>query len=171
MDNIKNLRITDPNQLLKEFNIEGVPDIAVLIKRCGLTLQSYKPYLSTDTEIRKIGDVQGYIKIDNSNQNIVVNDDLLLIIRKFVAAYLLSYYQLYINGESEYSYNLYQESIYDKKAYHYTLGLLMPDNIFNQETVKSYKDIESLAKKYKVSEFLIREKLEKQQKRKNLTLI
>ena len=158
MNEIKNLNIVKPKELLEIHNIVGIPDIVTLIRRCDLTVMSFVPDVDTDKEIRKTGNIQGYIHIDYSSKIIGFNQKLLPTVARFVVGYLFSYYQLYLTEKSEYLNFLYQESIYDRKAYNYTLDLFMPDDIFDSEIINSYKDIEKLAKKYNVSEFLITKK-------------
>ncbi len=171
MNEIKNLKIVKPKELLEIHNVVGVPDVVKLIRRCGLTVMGFVPETVTDKEIRKVGNIQGYISIDHSSKIILFNYNLLPTARRFVVGYLFSYYQLYLTEKSEYYSFLYQESIYDRKAYNYTLDLLMPDDIFDSKIVNSNKDIEKLAKKYDVSEFLIHQKIENLEKRKKLTLV
>lgn len=160
MSKIRNLKIGNPQELLKIHNLEGIPDISALISKCNIDLTTFEPSLTKGLE-----NVQGCICVDDSHKTIMINRNTSPIIIRFIAGYLLSYDQLH---EVKDSYVLYQESIYDKKVYDFTLDLLMPDSIFDKEKVESYSDVKKLAKKYKVSEFLITEKKERSQKRKRL---
>ena len=51
-----------------------------------------------------------------------------------------------------------EEESFDKKAYHYALKLLMPEKIFKTDIEKGMNN-RRLSKKYKVSMFLINERL------------
>lgn len=126
-----------------------VPDIVKITKKCGVKV--YQGDLNnkvTAFYIQKRGKFE-----------ICVNIDLPITFQRFLVAYLFSYIRIY--GDTEICNLVYNESIYDRKAYFEALHLLMPDIAFSNDILQQLNLDEkyALANKYKISEELIFNKM------------
>lgn len=150
-----NLKIYDPNLLLEQVNINKVPNINKIIKNSGIRVTSIPSIIMKN--------YRALVFIDSKGWDIYINRSLPKKVKKFIAAYMYSYVQLYYNredvGEFSHPLPLSEEENFDKKAYRYALRLLMPENIFKSDVEKGL-DNKKLAKKYKVSMFLAKERRE-----------
>ena len=166
MDNIKNLRVNDPNKLLEILKINAIPDIIELINSCGfeVVIADYQSILDIKDE-RAGANIMCGIIVENDNKKICYSETLVPTTVRFITAYLFSSYQLNCEKDDDYFEVLFDESIYDEKVYNYALGLLMPDKIFKNEYQK-IQDISLLAEKYNVSEYLINQKIKRIGKQK-----
>ena len=163
---MKNLRIGNPEELLKFNGVKEIPGIVSLAKKYDIEIiigDVTNQVLDNKLE-RSMGNIRGVILIDDKTRKIAINDECTPTTRRFIAAYLFSSYQLKSEEDKEFVDIVYDESIYDEKVYDYTLGLLIPDHLFDNEL--QLEDKKLLSKIYKVSEFLIEKKLEKKQKNK-----
>lgn len=173
---IKNLRIKDPNKLLEVLNIKDIPDIAKIIKACGIKIKAIDSYKAKrKLETYGLDSIMGVIHISNNllkkEKVIFINDELPANTQRFIAAYLFSGYQLNGNDDKEYWNGVWFESRYDREIYKYTLDLLIPDKIFNDD-LEQIKSNNVLAKRYNVSEVLIEEKIKiKARKERNLKVL
>lgn len=174
MNSIRNLRISNPDNLLKMCGVSGViPDM--------IKLSSIFDISVFDGDIRDslVQYSKGIIGIYDSMRVIVINRNTTYTTRRFMIAYLFADYQLNSIPARDYFNIVYDESIYDKRVYCYALNLLMPGYLFDNDIyMNNYEDIQKLANKYGVSEYLIceREKLRLKQKklkdkRKNFRVI
>lgn len=166
MEQIKNLRITDPNKLLEELKIFGIPDVVKMVKSCGFEVVCADYQSIINSKLEKSGaNIMCGIIVEKKKKKIYYSESLVPTTRKFVTAYLFSSYQLNCVKDEEYFEVLFDESIYNDKVYDYTLSLLMPDNIFKYEYEQN-KNTSILAQRYNVSEHLVNQKIKKLVKEK-----
>ncbi len=146
---MKNLKIYRQDLLLEQLNVNRVPNIGKVIRDSGITV------MSTPSMVMK--DYRALSVIDSSWNGIYINKKVSKKARRFISTYMYCYIQLYYN-EGYFSKGLLEEESFDKKAYHYALKLLMPEKIFKTDIEKGMNN-RRLSKKYKVSMFLINERL------------
>jgi len=137
-------------------NNEGIKDVVNFVKEYNLNVVMFS-YLKTDNNI------QGYVAINKERRDIGVYYHLPYSTKKFLVIYLLSSYIL--NGNDElFADIVYNESIYDKEVYDFTLDLLMPDKHFKEILDTSNGDVLHLTDIYNLSKVMIEEKIKKLKK-------
>lgn len=164
-NSIRNLKIGNPEEFIKlcQENENGINDVVSFVKSYDFDVILFSDKNQDKERIRITNNIQGYVAINDDKREIGVYYGLSYKTQKFIIIYLFSSYVL--NGNDEmFADIIYNESIYDRNVYEYTLDLLLPDEHFYRMLDKSAEDIQRLSEIYMVSTVVIDEKMKKLKK-------
>ncbi len=154
MNTISNFHFESSEELFQKVEVNHGIDTVQLVKIFGFHVSLCKNFSPSN--------IQGIIFADKDRiqKQILISDHHSFSTKRFINAYLFSFYQLYQKKEEDFVHILYDESIYDEGAYCYALELLLPEHSFWDDYQKT-PDSVILAEQYLVSSKLVEEKIKR----------
>lgn len=166
MQKVRNLRFSNPTQLLKKFHIQRVDDPILFAKQLGFSVSSFDSFNPMLHSFRDFGTLRAGLyqerKIFHMGGKIYISEDCSLPTRKFYIAYLIANYELYSKPSEKYTCILFDKDLFDRRAYQYAVDLLIPDDI-SHEPITS-ECLTRLSGEYQVSKHLIEYKINHKEK-------
>ena len=143
--------LKDPMKYVE--NIESVPNIAQIIRKCGVEVHNADFAKASSTH----GVIALYIIENKYNEisksfHMYIQEGMTLSFQRFLTAYLFCHMRLY--GDLEPTKILWPETIYDEKAYCEAIDLLIPDHLLERDLEQAW-DVELLSQKYSVSQQVV----------------
>ncbi len=161
------MRKIGANDLLKKLDChDRIPDIEALVREDGFALNLLPTYSSADSsflskeQLKFFDSVRAALIVQclDLDKEIFYHENLSDYGKRFLIAYLFSYYQLKKDSRSSFHEFVYEDTYYDRASYQLAIDLLVPDDLFEkEEEISPFL----LAPKYQVSPEIIKRKIRK----------